>query len=70
MSESEQLNAKKLLSKLCVGDLSFGVALSLAFRFIAAVSWSAVRCSAVEVQESGYRYRGAGGVVRYWVQVR
>ena len=55
------MNEKKLLSKLCVGDLSFGVALSLAFRFIAAVSWSAVRCSAVEVQEFGYR--DAGGVV-------
>jgi len=44
VSESEQLD-EKLLSKLCVGDLSFGVPLSLAFRFIAAVSWSAAQPS-------------------------
>ena len=58
---SEWWNQKKLLSKLWVGDLSFGVALSLAFRFMATVSSSAVRCSAVEVQVFGYR--GAGRIV-------
>ena len=47
---SEQLNEKKFPSKLCIGDLSLGVALSLAFHFIATVSSSAVRCPAVRVK--------------------
>jgi len=55
---SEKLNEKKFPSKLSVGDRSLGVALSLAFRSMGAVSTSTLPCSAVEVEEFGCRSAG------------